>query len=144
MFSNNFYEELPDTVAVDLRLCLFPWHPWNCHWFVCWRDYIQMTFLLLEYWSINTLTQCRYMYVYSNTRDDFIFVTVWFNNNIQDFVQILESSIEIMLPWFMSYEVLKVCIILQDSIPRLHPRISMVDGNCRAKSVKSTSLLLNL
>ena len=80
--------------------------------------------------------------IFSNTGGNFYFVTMWFNNNIQKFVQTLNSSIEGMPSSIVTYKILKVGTILQDSTHKLDPRGALVGKDCKAKSVKCTSLLL--
>ena len=82
-------------------------------------DALQL-YLRLKYQFIHTLPQSKY--IFSNTRDNFYFVSVWFNNmnNVQEFEQTLISSIE------GDHLVLVV----------------LVDKDSKAKSRQCTSLLL--
>ena len=82
--------------------------------------------------------------LFSNSRDNFYFLAVWFNNNIQDFAQKQKSSSESMQCCIMIYGILKVGHILQDSMPRLDPRVALIDVDRKVKSVECVSLLLIL
>ena len=63
---------------------------------------------------IHPLPQSRY--IFSNTRDNFCFVTVWFNNNIQEFLLTMAPSIEGAPSCIVIHKVLKVGAILQYSL----------------------------
>ena len=66
-------------------------------------------FIGLKYYFIKSLPQSRYLF--SKTRDNFYFPTVWFNNNIQEFVQTLALSIEGTPSCIVIYKILNVDIL---------------------------------
>ena len=66
------------------------------------------------YLTLKYLPQSRY--IVSNTRDNIYFVTVRFNNNIQEFLLTMTPSIEGAPSCILIHKVLKVGTILQYSV----------------------------
>ena len=102
-------------------------------------DALQLV-LRLKYEFIHSLPQSSY--IFSNTRANFYFATVWFNNNIQEFGQTLPSSIEGTPSCIVMYRLLKVDTILQYSKHELDSRVTLVDKDNTTESMKCISLLL--